>query len=188
MFSFQTHSRKTRSPCFQMFFIPLDPVNLFANSVDTKQSSLAFLSRSWAFITKWHRGVWFLETKGKHVHMEAGLERVLFCLPKNTHKTAFATRCPITMHPWAFSLRASIPPYSRNQMLSCSHPHLSFIFLVFCNLGCSVSRIVLNYTGFCLLPDGAVFIYWGYHGKLYVPWVKNIAILQEQHLTQGGKE
>ena len=45
MLSVQTHpgpegERKAQSLRFQMFFIPLNPVNLSANSEDTDQSSL----------------------------------------------------------------------------------------------------------------------------------------------------
>lgn len=66
---------RTQTSCFQIFFIPLDPVHLSANSMDTKQSSLAFWSQSWALATKWRKGhMWGLGGKRKtcpHRHRAA---------------------------------------------------------------------------------------------------------------------
>lgn len=65
-----------------LFFLIL---SVSSQTLDTKQSSWAFLSWSRAFVTKWHKG----DTGGfggqrKHVHMESGLEWALvLCSPQN---------------------------------------------------------------------------------------------------------
>ena len=45
-----------------------------------------------------------LETKGKAVHVELGLEWALHYFPKNAHKTALATRCAHTINQWILTV------------------------------------------------------------------------------------
>lgn len=144
-----------QSPCFQMFFIPLDPVNLFADSEDTKQSSLDSFSRSRTFITKWHKGdIWGLGGKRK-MHPHGGRSGMSFSLP--------SPRIPIKLYLLLVSnhntLLNFLPEckcpsrYSRNQPLSCVCPHLCaicLILLVSYHLRCPVIWTVLNYAGFWL--------------------------------------
>lgn len=118
-----------------MFFIPLDPVNLFANSVDTKQSYLAFLSRCWAFITKWHKGhIWGLGGKAKTCPRggRAGMSSLpsqecpyswICCQVsnQNTHLNFVSEcRCP-SMH----KAETNLHPV-------CSLIHLSFVLFSLC--------------------------------------------------------
>lgn len=85
----------------------------------------------------------------------------------------FQSKYTLEFCPWVSGpLRAQ----SRNQLPPCLLSHslvICFVLFVLWS-GCSVSWIVLNNTGFTSLLDGAVFMYWGYRGKLYFPWIKSI--------------
>lgn len=83
-----------------------------------------------------------------------GWNEFFFALPRTSIKLhllpGVQSQCTPEFSPCR---QGSLRRQGRKQMLFCLHPHffvICVIFLVFCNLGCSVTWIILNHTGFCL--------------------------------------
>lgn len=152
-----------------MFFIPLDPVNLFANSMDTKQSYFAFLSRRWPFIIKWHKGhIWGLGGKAKT--WRQGWNE-FFAFPRMPIKLhllpGFQSKYTLEFCPW---VSVSLHAQSRNQLSPCLLPHslvivlfsLCFVIWVLCHLNSIKShRFYLPLRWSCIyllgLSRGTIF-------------------------------
>lgn len=109
------------------------------------------------------------------------------CFPKNTHKTVFATGFPTTNTHLNFLPKC--PRQSMNQLLSCVLPSFmlhgsnssSVVLYLLDNVKlhgsnspsevlCLLDNVKLHRLA--SLPDEALFIYWGYHRKLYTLGVK----------------
>lgn len=100
------------------------------------------------------RHLWFWRQKENMPTWKLGWNEFFFAFPRTSIKLYLLPGVQLHYTSESSPLgQGSLRRQNRNRVLTCLHTH-SFVICVicpvFCNLGCSVTQIIVNHIGFCL--------------------------------------